>query len=254
MFQNLFGTDVPVAAWFLIGLVIVVGLICATVWLARRFGAQRRGGTPTRGRQAHLAVIATAAIDGRRRLILIRRDNTEHLMMVGGPTDVVIESNIVPAARVREAQAPHPPAAGDTLPRGEPSTEEPEAEPARPEAVPRRSAQPLRAEPPIRPEQAPAPPASVAADPEPRVADPFDRLAERLAQTPHSETHATQSRLRPRQMPPLPARQWEARTPRSQPTAPPPRLPASAHPSAPERAPLSSTGRSSAFTPSSLDD
>ena len=36
-------------------------------------------------------MIDAATVDGRRRLILIRRDNTEHLMMIGGPTDVVIE-------------------------------------------------------------------------------------------------------------------------------------------------------------------
>jgi flagellar biogenesis protein FliO len=124
MFQNLFGTDVPLAARFLIGLVNFVGLTCATVWLVRRFGARRSSAPPTGGRQPQLAVIDVAAVDARRRLILIRRDGNEHLMMIGGPSDVLIEANIVPAARVREAQAPHSPVAGDMLPRTEPPGEE----------------------------------------------------------------------------------------------------------------------------------
>jgi hypothetical protein len=36
--------------------------------------------------------------DGRRKLVIIRRDNVEHLLMIGGPTDVVVEQNIVRAA------------------------------------------------------------------------------------------------------------------------------------------------------------
>jgi hypothetical protein len=48
-------------------------------------------------------VIDAATVDGRRRLVLIRRDNVEHLLMIGGPTDVVVEPNIVRAAPAREA-------------------------------------------------------------------------------------------------------------------------------------------------------
>jgi flagellar protein FliO/FliZ len=35
-----------------------------------------------------------ANVDGRRRLVLIRRDDVEHLIMTGGPVDVVIETGI----------------------------------------------------------------------------------------------------------------------------------------------------------------
>src|SRR6185312_10695134 len=47
-------------------------------------------------------VIDAATVDGRRRLVLIRRDNIEHLLMIGGPTDVVVEPNIVRAVGARE--------------------------------------------------------------------------------------------------------------------------------------------------------
>ena len=78
--------------------------------ISDRAGADRRdrlGGAPVRhrrgsaararGRQPRLAVIDYASVDARRRLILVRRDNVEHLLMIGGPTDVVVEANIVRA-------------------------------------------------------------------------------------------------------------------------------------------------------------
>lgn len=47
-----------------------------------------------------LGVVETAGVDGRRRLVLIRRDNVEHLIMTGGPVDVVIETGIPTSVRV----------------------------------------------------------------------------------------------------------------------------------------------------------
>jgi flagellar protein FliO/FliZ len=103
MFETLFGSEMPLAARFFIAFLVVLALIGLTAWLVRRFGANRLGGA-ARGRQPRLAVIDAATIDGRRRLVLIRRDNVEHLLMIGGPTDVVVEPNIVRATGgVRDA-------------------------------------------------------------------------------------------------------------------------------------------------------
>lgn len=41
-----------------------------------------------------LEVVEHTNVDGRRRLMLIRRDDVEHLIMTGGPVDVVIETGI----------------------------------------------------------------------------------------------------------------------------------------------------------------
>lgn len=49
--------------------------------------------------ERRLDVVEHASIDGRRRLVLIRRDEVEHLIMTGGPVDVVIETNIAPQRR-----------------------------------------------------------------------------------------------------------------------------------------------------------
>ena len=118
---DLFGSAMPLAAKFFIAFAVVLGLIGLTAWLVRRFGANRLGGGGARGRQPRLAVIDAAPVDGRRRLVLIRRDNIEHLLMIGGPTDLVVEPNIVRAvgavarepapARIAPGLPPRAPAA-----------------------------------------------------------------------------------------------------------------------------------------------
>src|SRR5262245_7154556 len=113
MFETLFGSEMPLAARFFIAFLIVLALIGLTAWLVRRFGASRLGAS-ARGRQPRLAVIDAATVDGRRRLVLIRRDNIEHLLMIGGPTDLVVEPNIVRAMAAREVVR-EPARAGATI-------------------------------------------------------------------------------------------------------------------------------------------
>ncbi|MCV9996875.1 flagellar biosynthetic protein FliO [Pararhizobium sp. YC-54] len=74
---------------------VALGLLCLVAVL--RFMRNRPSSPFIRGgknRQPRLAVLDAAAIDTRRRLVLVRRDDVEHLIMIGGPTDVVIESRI----------------------------------------------------------------------------------------------------------------------------------------------------------------
>jgi len=127
MLDTLFGAEVPLALKIFIGLILVVGLIWAIAWLVQRVAAERFGGAAGRGRQPRLAVVDKAAIDGRRSLMIVRRDNVEHLLMIGGPTDVVVESNIVRAMgapRDREVPAPRTTPASDTLTRPVPLGED----------------------------------------------------------------------------------------------------------------------------------
>lgn len=99
---DLFGSEIPLAARFFIAFLVVLALIGVTAWLVRRFGGGKLGNAAARGRQPRLAVIDAATVDARRRLVLIRRDNIEHLLMIGGPTDLVVEPNIVRAVGSRE--------------------------------------------------------------------------------------------------------------------------------------------------------
>lgn len=131
MFESLFGAGTPLAVRFFIAFLVVFVLIGVTAWLVRRFGTGRLGAQTTRGRQPRLAVIDAAPVDGRRRLVLIRRDNIEHLLMIGGPSDVVVETNIVRAtAASREATRDTTPVRAATIAATAAS------EPAPPRAVP----------------------------------------------------------------------------------------------------------------------
>jgi hypothetical protein len=55
-------------------------------------------------------IVEQASIDGKRKLLLIRRDNVEHLVMTGGPVDIVIEGGIGArsnSGETRTASSPH---------------------------------------------------------------------------------------------------------------------------------------------------
>lgn len=126
---------------FLFAFIVVLALIGAAAWLVRRFAGNRLGATAKGGRLPRLAVIDAAAVDGRRRLVLVRRDNVEHLLMIGGPTDIVVEPNIVRAAPARDARSSMPDPASwsegdapraESLDLNEPAMPEPAPPPPRP--------------------------------------------------------------------------------------------------------------------------
>jgi flagellar protein FliO/FliZ len=107
--------------------IVVLGLLALAFWLLRRFGGGRLGSGATRGRR--LAIIDQATVDRRRRLVLIRRDNVEHLLIIGGPRDVVVEQNIVRAATALRETGPARPPAMPRVPLGEDRPLQPEAAP-----------------------------------------------------------------------------------------------------------------------------
>ena len=95
--DGVFGTEMPFVVKFFLAFLLVLGLIGVGAWALRRFGTGQLGGGSARGRQHRLSVLEWAKVDNRRFLCLVRRDNVEHLLMIGGPTDVVVEANIVRA-------------------------------------------------------------------------------------------------------------------------------------------------------------
>ena len=92
--------------WFFIILFLAVGLAAGALALRAYLT-----GTPIAGQifgarpEKRLAVVEQTRVDARRHLILLRRDGVEHLVMTGGPVDVVIETGIN-ASRPRVAQSP----------------------------------------------------------------------------------------------------------------------------------------------------
>ncbi len=77
-------------------------------------------------------------LDKTRRLVLVRRDNVEHLLLIGGPQDVLVESGIT-IGSIAASYAPQPPFGLEPVPPG------PTIRPApRPAVFGDRKAPPLR--------------------------------------------------------------------------------------------------------------
>jgi len=87
---------------FVAALIFVLGLIALATWLARRFGL---GGAVKGVRRSdrRLKIIESITVDSKHRAVLIGRDDTEHLILVGATGEVVIETGITPPPAPIEA-------------------------------------------------------------------------------------------------------------------------------------------------------
>jgi hypothetical protein len=147
--------------WTILALfLLVIVLFVVRIVRSMTFGTFVAGG---RNRKTRLAVMDATAVDSHRRLVLVRRDDVEHLILIGGPTDVVVEQGIrIGQARRPAAPAqPQRPAPGAPHPAQRPAAPTPPAGQARPAPAhpePQRPAQPApRPAPPANPFPAPAP-------------------------------------------------------------------------------------------------
>lgn len=122
-FANLVGESL--APW-MTGTVVAL-LIGLALWVfLAMIGRYRHSVFISGGRKNRLEVIDATPIDDRRRLVLVRRDNVEHLVMIGGHNDVVIEKNIGEGVHNRAPQI-SPQTRGDAVTpaaRVKPATQE----------------------------------------------------------------------------------------------------------------------------------
>jgi flagellar protein FliO/FliZ len=235
--DGVFGTEMPFVVKFFLAFLLVLGLIGVGAWGLRRFTSGRLGGASTRGRQPRLGVIDYASVDARRRLILVRRDNVEHLLMIGGPTDVVVEANIVRAVAAPRDVALARPAAVEPLPRAIPLPDngngswplQPEVITPPPPARPAPKIEPASDEasawPPLQP-QADTPPAVPTRPQRDTLAALADELSARPAPPPPPSRVRTPAPARA----PLEARAEPRTEPRPEPRAPAPTVQAAPTP------------------------
>ncbi|WP_404403235.1 hypothetical protein [Pelagibacterium halotolerans] len=81
----------------ILALGIVIVLIVLGVWLIKLLGDASR--SVGRNRNRRLMLVDTITLDQKRQAMLIRRDNVEHLIITGGPNDLVVETGIEPPAQ-----------------------------------------------------------------------------------------------------------------------------------------------------------
>lgn len=183
----------------LVGAVIALVVAAAAYGLYRLVFAHRiRAPSAGRGRAPRLGVVDVFSLDGQRQLVIVRRDNTEHLLMIGGPNDLVIEPQILRnSTNGREAVKPQ--AAPEAL--AEPAAPVPPAAAPRPIAP----AAPAPAPTPRRtPVEAAAPPPVVAVprpdrpavEPAPEVRSPRPAAKAEIA-PPKPPAEAPPSRPKP---------------------------------------------------------
>ncbi len=85
--------DLSVYLRFLLVLLFVLALIFAIAWLVRRFGLAGQL-TPNRSQNRRLSVIEVTALDARHKLVLLRRDSREYLVLLGPNQDLLLEGGI----------------------------------------------------------------------------------------------------------------------------------------------------------------
>jgi len=78
---------------FVLALAFVVGLIGALAWAVRRFGLAGRL-VPRPGRTRRVQVLEITPLDGRHKLVLIQRESTQHLLLLGPGTPLLVERGI----------------------------------------------------------------------------------------------------------------------------------------------------------------
>lgn len=86
------GEEAAMGVQFMVALLLVLLLFGIFVWFLRLVTG--KGRRKVISQDHRLAVLDRTQIDDTRSLLLIRRDDVEHLVMIGGPSDVVVEANI----------------------------------------------------------------------------------------------------------------------------------------------------------------
>ena len=98
---------------FIFAFLFVTGLIAGCGFMLKRYSrtetgafflSQRFGQTGiTSSEKARLSVIEIRPLDSKRKLVLVRRDKVEHLLLLADNRELVIESGITPATDTTHA-------------------------------------------------------------------------------------------------------------------------------------------------------
>ena len=76
-----------------LALIFVLALIALLATLARRFGLGYTGRSNS-SKDRRLSILEVLTLSPKHRLALIRIDKTEHLILLGANTDLVIDNNV----------------------------------------------------------------------------------------------------------------------------------------------------------------
>lgn len=94
---------------FLFAFLLVIGLIGLMAVGLKRYGRTAAGRAMLGMKEGggRIEIVETRYLDARRRLVLVRRDKVEHLLLIADGRELVIESNI-PAGMMDASQPGEP--------------------------------------------------------------------------------------------------------------------------------------------------
>lgn len=78
---------------FVLSFIFVLGLIGGMAYLMKRYGHLTKKFAPVQG-SGRVQVVETSYLDAKRKLVLIRRDDVEHLLLIAEGRETVIEQGI----------------------------------------------------------------------------------------------------------------------------------------------------------------
>ncbi len=185
------GIATVVIAIIVIAVLVILGYLLLALVRGVTSGGRLGGG---RSAAPRVAVLDIVPVDQKRQLVLLRRDEIEHLVLIGGQNDLVVESGIsrmpVRTRRVEPSFAETP-----SAPRAEPATAVPAASASASAATP--AARPVEAPQPMRNEPRPAPAQTRAAAPD--VSPPLPPRRTEPAMTPSRPQQPATPRPQPAQ-------------------------------------------------------
>jgi hypothetical protein len=170
LIDKIFDNKIFMFAASVLALLLALALILFIFRLS--FGHRLKTSGGGRTRLPRLGIVDAFNLDRHRQLVIVRRDNVEHLLMIGGPNDLVIESEIIRAegrdlrvrekeVRERDSREPPPPTFQAPAPGVPPWRPEFDPVPLRAGAAPPQS----HGKSPVPPPSPVAPPAELDAPP-----------------------------------------------------------------------------------------
>ena len=96
--------DLAAYAKFIAALACVIALIAGFAWAVRRTGLLPTGVMKRKsGAAARLVVTEVLPLDAKRRLVLVQRDDVEHLLLLGTDSESVVERGISAPGAIHSA-------------------------------------------------------------------------------------------------------------------------------------------------------
>ena len=86
--------ELPALLKMVLALIFVLGLMGLLALVLKKLGLSGHVQAP--GTKARLKIVESIPLDQRRRLVLVQRDDTQHLVIVGPNSETVIETDIKP--------------------------------------------------------------------------------------------------------------------------------------------------------------